>query len=634
MSADQFLQNASDVIFVVIFLLVVSRAATNRMRSDVDAALLFGAVALIVLETWFTEAAGIKSQAVLTFIISSLLMALPYLLLRLLDDFTGVPRRVMNASLGGLVLSVLILVVWHDGKLPGVLTLLLIAYFVALSVYDATGFIRASRHSSGITRRRMRSVALGTLALGLVIVVAGFQVALPSSTKWATGSISDALGLACGIAFFVGFTPPTWLRRAWQEPELRAFLGHAAALPRLPTTPAIVRELERGAASSLGTELAAIGLWNETDARVEYYPPDGSPPRPLRDALGLEAFARQRPRLSTHATLDNPKDADAYRSYNINSVLSIPITAGAKRLGVLTVYARKAPIFAEDDLTLAQLLADQAAVILESRALIDETARVQAREEATRLKDDFLSAAAHDLKTPLTALIAQAQLMERRARRNPDAPADTAGIERMVRESQRLKQLVTELLDVSRVEQGKLLGVREEVDLIAIARQVCDRQFSARHRVRLEADGSIVGIYDSVRIRQLIDNLIENAVKYSPGGGEVIVRIWSEGGTAHLTVSDRGIGIPAGDLDQLFDRFHRGTNVDDRRFAGMGLGLFICRGIVEQHGGQIWATSDGLNQGSTFYVALPLPESQPRTATPVPEAAAGAVPLSASLEAP
>jgi signal transduction histidine kinase len=122
----------------------------------------------------------------------------------------------------------------------------------------------------------------------------------------------------------------------------------------------------------------------------------------------------------------------------------------------------------------------------------------------------------------------------------------------------------------------------------------------------LEADDVVVGSYDPVRVMQLLDNLLENAVKYSPEGGEVRVRVWRDGDNALMSVTDQGIGIPPADLPHLFDRFHRGANVDDRRFAGMGLGLYICRGIAEQHGGRLWATSAGPGQGSTFHVELPL----------------------------
>jgi signal transduction histidine kinase len=244
-------------------------------------------------------------------------------------------------------------------------------------------------------------------------------------------------------------------------------------------------------------------------------------------------------------------------------------------------------------------------VILVSRALIDEAARVKAREEAARLKDDFLSAAAHDLKTPLTTLVAQAQLLELRAARNPAAPADPDGIGRILRESKRLRSLVLELLDASRVEQGRLLGAREPVDLVQQAREVCERQSSDRHPCQVEADGPVIGEYDPIRITQLLENLVENGIKYSPQGGEVCVKVWRDDEEAHLSVTDRGIGIPEKDLPRVFERFFRGDNVDDRSFAGMGLGLFICRGIAEQHGGRISVTSRP-GRGSAFRVDLPI----------------------------
>jgi signal transduction histidine kinase len=286
-------------------------------------------------------------------------------------------------------------------------------------------------------------------------------------------------------------------------------------------------------------------------------------------------------------------------------VLAAPISAGEKRLGVLVVYAPRAPIFADDDLALMQLLADQAAVILESRTLIDEATRVRAREEATRLREDFLSAAAHDLKTPLTSLIGKAQLMERLALRNPAAPADLAGLQLLVREGQRLRQIVLELLDAARAEQGRLVGERAPVDLVALAEEVCARHTIDHYHCAVESDGSVIGMYDAFRITQLLENLIENGIKYSPQGGDVQVKIWSEAGCAYISVSDQGIGIPPHDLPHIFERFYRAANVDDRQFAGMGLGLFICRGIAEQHGGHIDVSSQP-GAGSRFQIELPL----------------------------
>ena len=146
-------------------------------------------------------------------------------------------------------------------------------------------------------------------------------------------------------------------------------------------------------------------------------------------------------------------------------------------------------------------------------------------------------------------------------------------------------------------------------DLAVQAREVCERHNTPQHpcSVHVEGQGSTIGEYDPNRILQLIENLVENAVKYSPDGDPVIVSIWRErasgepdalgaaqiapGEWNHLIVTDSGIGIPTEDLPNIFERFHRGSNVDDRQFAGMGLGLFICKSIVEQHGGRIWVQS-------------------------------------------
>lgn len=114
-----------------------------------------------------------------------------------------------------------------------------------------------------------------------------------------------------------------------------------------------------------------------------------------------------------------------------------------------------------------------------------------------------------------------------------------------------------------------------------------------------------MGAYDRNRITQLLDNLVENAVKYSPAGGEVTLGVWAEDSQARMEVADRGIGVPVADLPFIFDRFFRANNVDDRRFMGMGLGLFICQAIAEQHGGRIWAgPRDG--GGTVFDVELPI----------------------------
>jgi signal transduction histidine kinase len=544
-------------------------------------------------------------------------MALPYLLLRLVDDFAHVPRWLRWAGEVGLVLA--IACIFAIFQRPVWLNLLLVLYFVSFTAYSTVAFVVQATRSGGVTQRRLTSVALGSGFLALDLLVVGMLLATPwLDALW--NALSAVCGLAAGISFYLGFAPPGWLRRAWQAPELRDFLSRAAILPRMPDTQAILRELEHGTAMSLGAEGAAIGLWDE-QRHVLLYQRDRMPPQ-LRPAdsdeefvaldpermLAGEVLRTQRALFSAEPAKQAPAGDSLYRAQGTRNVLVAPITAGDQRLGVLTAFARTS-IFAEEDLELLGLIAAQAAVIIESRKLIDEGAQVQAREEAARLKDDFLSAAAHDLKSPLTSILGQAQRLQRQARRDV-AEIDTHGLDVIADQTNRLRALVDELLDATRVERRALSGLRERHDLVDVLREVCDLDRGKRHQCHLEAPQTLVGSVDAGRIRQLFENLVENAVKYSPEGGEIEVRAWLENGAAAVTVSDQGIGIDPNDLPHLFERFRRGSNVNDRSFPGMGLGLYICRGIVEEHGGGIWATSvPGV--GTTIHLTIPLDGRQP-----------------------
>lgn len=603
MSAIQFFQWLTQALYVLISLVAVSTAVRRPTRVHLDIALFFGVITLIIAQGWVFKAFDIPIDRATTILTSSLLMALPYMLLRLVNDFTTVPARILRTAEVGLILCVLSIVVFSP-ILPLWLTLFLVCYFFVVNAYVAFAFLWAAQRASGVTHRRMQAVAFGSGFFGVSILLLGLGSVEPEGIRSLFSLIQQLTSLASGLSYFIGFAPPALLRRAWQEPELRAFLARAARLPRLPDTASIVRELERGAVEALGAPSASIGLWDEACGTLIYSSPNGPVAYGPGIMIGGRAFTTQEAVFSTNAIHDDPEYAQLYRSRGAVAILAAPITAGEKRLGVLSVFAPRAPIFAEEDLRLVQLLADQGAVILESRALIDEAARVRAREEATRLKDDFLSAAAHDLKTPLTALIASAQLLERRALRRPEAPPDLVTIRRIVGESIRLRGIVVELLDAAQTEQGQLLGRREPTDLAAIAREVAARHTSERHQIVVEGTEPLVGNYDAPRIMQLLDNLVENAVKYSPAGGDVTLRLWVAAEMAHLTVTDHGIGIPPADLPRLFDRFHRAGNVNDRNFAGMGLGLYICRGIVEEHGGRLTVSSN-LGAGSTFEITLP-----------------------------
>ncbi|MEP6694243.1 MAG: ATP-binding protein [Chloroflexota bacterium] len=602
MNALDLTSAVTQIIYVLIFISVALRTLRQPTQAHGDMTLFFGATAVVIL---LSRAATLiaPTPAWLTTVEIAVLMALPYILLRLVDDFTHVRSAFKRAAEIGLAAGVVATYATAP-TLPTPVTLYVVLYFFVVSIFCALAFIQAARRSRGVTRRRMEAISLGSILLGTDLLIAGLTGLAPAEERALLQALGQLLGLGSAVAYYLGFAPPPILRRAWQEPELRSFLTRAASLPRLPTTVDIVRELERGAANSTGTT-ARIGLWQDDTSKLRFWEDDGTVVdlEPGRHFAG-RAFELQRPIFSSDPIRENPDGAEGYRTRRVGAVLAAPITAGERRLGVLTLSAQRPPIFAVSDIELASLLADQAAVILESRALIDHAARVRAREEATRLKEDFVSAAAHDLKTPLTTVVAQAEFLERRAVREPNAPADIDGIRRVVRESKRLAGLVGDLLDASRLEQGGLVGEREPVDIATLAQEVCAHDSGDGDICRVEASGPVVGVYDRRRIEQLFQNLIENAKKYSPERTPILIKVWQEDKDARVSVEDSGIGIPVADLPRIFERFSRASNVDDRRFHGMGLGLFICRGIVEEHGGRIWVESE-VGKGSTFHVALP-----------------------------
>jgi signal transduction histidine kinase len=232
----------------------------------------------------------------------------------------------------------------------------------------------------------------------------------------------------------------------------------------------------------------------------------------------------------------------------------------------------------------------------------------RAEEELARAsaaKDAFLAAASHELRTPLAAAKMQVQLAQRKfGAELSDGPR--RALEGLDRQVDRMTKLVSDLLDVSRLLTGRLSLEVEEFDLVPLLRTICERlqALSTEHRLRLETPETLPMRGDPGRIEQVVTNLVSNAIRYSPQGGAVELRAWSDAGNVLLQVRDQGIGIPAEKLPVIFERFGQAHGA---RYGGLGLGLTISQGIIEQHGGRIWAESLGVEgEGSTFHVCMPL----------------------------
>lgn len=247
----------------------------------------------------------------------------------------------------------------------------------------------------------------------------------------------------------------------------------------------------------------------------------------------------------------------------------------------------------------------------ERMQLIEREAEARARAEAAesllQARDEFLSVAAHELKTPLTSLQVIAQLLLRRIGRGQigDMERLQDALKTMDEQVGRLAILVTQLLEMVRLQGGRLVLEPAHANLAELVTGVVARQraWNTTHEVMLAAPEEAWVVVDSFRIEQVVANLLENAVKYSPAGSQIDVELRCPAGEpVELRVRDRGIGIPPEHRSRIFEQFYRAHSADHR--SGMGLGLYICREVVELHGGQITAEfpEDG---GSCFIVRLP-----------------------------
>jgi signal transduction histidine kinase len=290
------------------------------------------------------------------------------------------------------------------------------------------------------------------------------------------------------------------------------------------------------------------------------------------------------------------------------SAVCMPLFTGDTKIGVLMLANLQQPeSFVEPDLTFLQAVADLIAPAVENARLRRELQTSRALEEANRLKGELLSILAHEMRTPLTSIkgYCTALLMEETSF---DREAQREFLEIIDEECDTLESLVQDLLESSIIDAGLLRLEFQPVMLPQLSRAVIDEiaRRTDRHRfvVGFSEDFPIVDA-DPDRIAQVLRNLLDNAVKYSPDGRLVILRGASKENEVIISVADQGVGISPEHLNRLFERFFRVDSGLRRHVVGSGLGLPICRTIVEAHGGQIWAESK-VGQGSTFYFTLPL----------------------------
>lgn len=310
------------------------------------------------------------------------------------------------------------------------------------------------------------------------------------------------------------------------------------------------------------------------------------------------------------------------QALGMRSYLRVPLMARGRILGAISlVFAESGRRYRPADLPLAEALALRAALAVDNARLYQDA------QDALRLREEFFSSVSHDLRTPLTAIKAYAQMLQKRAARTgaPETDVGREALAAIVDGATRMATQIGEMLDLSRLQSGRTLALDlTPTNLVALVQREVEtaRRTADRHTIEFAAAApEITGLWDAHRLERVVGNLLSNAVKYSPTGGVIRVTV-SRGDTAAtstsamqpsqgsppdawavLTVEDQGIGIPTADLPHIFERFHRGGNVSG--IAGSGVGLAAVRQSVEQHGGAMTVESTE-GKGTTVTIYLPL----------------------------
>jgi signal transduction histidine kinase len=285
----------------------------------------------------------------------------------------------------------------------------------------------------------------------------------------------------------------------------------------------------------------------------------------------------------------------------------VPLLSGAEAIGMLSIVRAEPDSFEEQEVELLTLLGRfLGATVQNIRAYEAERETVEELRRLSALRADFVSLVSHELRSPMASLIGSAQTLRERWRElGPDQRESFLGL--IAHETSRLAALVEDVLDTSRIEAGTFSYTFGDVDVVALVRAAAAAAESGQDEVAVRADvtGTLPTVRgDADRLRQVVSNLIDNAVKYSPAGGEVRVATRAENGRVEVAVSDRGPGIPSEQQRLIFEKFGR-AKLGDKTKPGTGLGLYIARSIAEAHGGGL-AVESVPDHGATFTLNLPL----------------------------
>jgi two-component system CheB/CheR fusion protein len=311
------------------------------------------------------------------------------------------------------------------------------------------------------------------------------------------------------------------------------------------------------------------------------------------------------------ASANNPEHLEVLKNLNLTSAMLIPMMSKGRIMGaVCFLSSNPLNLYDEYDFSFAKDFTNRIALTLENARLYEEVRKdIEQRIEADKRKDEFISIASHELKTPVTSLKAYAQILEQTF--NEENNVKAAGmLSKMNNQIDKLTGLIIDMLDITKIDTGEIQFNMEEFAFNDLVKEIADEmQATTKHTINLQLKDCARVKGDKNRIAQVVTNFVSNAIKYSPHAREIIISTDCENDQAKLSVRDFGIGIPKHEQPKLFTRFYRVTGKNkEYTFPGLGLGLYISSEIIKRHSGKIeFESVEG--EGSSFGFHLPILES-------------------------
>jgi signal transduction histidine kinase/CheY-like chemotaxis protein len=615
-----------ELLFVVLFLATFVQYLQRRDPVSRALTLVFSAVAFLFVVNLVGRVSG-GTPRILSVVGGILFILQPVFTLHLVALIRRVPRPVfVGAAIACLGTGVPIIVI---PGLPPTLSVIAFGAFIAVELLVARYLVLEARRRRGPGAARMVLAAVSTAVFGVALLVA---LVGGAAAPWARETFTIAgtlLALGAAVGYLVAFVPPLVVRRVWQASTTVDY-GRSLIVRSAEPVASIWSGFADFASATTGGAAAVIIGTHGGRADVVAtagLPPEASMIQPSRaDLDSLLKAAHDRPERSRAEAGPIRRRLSELAGARFASVVSL--VESPDHPAALVVLSAYRSLFHESDLDLLATLGAQTAIVAERRAILAEQetlghrleASVEALRSASEAKSDFLASMSHELRTPLSAILGFSELMRQEPRDGDSVTVPVDWIEHIHRGGEHLLTLINDVLDLAKVEAGRLDLRPEPFDLGTALAESLNGLRPLGERKRLELSGSVADITvvaDRGRFRQMLYNLLSNSIKYTPDGGSVRVEAAEAHGEVRISVVDTGVGIAPEDLGAVFEEFRQVGDPRERQ-SGTGLGLALTRRLVEAHGGRVEVESER-GKGSRFTLVLPAPEVKPAPATTAPE---------------